>query len=173
MSRGHSRRRGAYFRGVSNDVSRDLRGCLSVSAKIDLTPHSLHHSACGIGGAPPSSCSHDDDDDDDRCDEAENAGTTSYVPLARASRRSPARLTLGPGSFTLVPTISLKLCVFKDFTTLYRWNARCTDVFEWHTCNARCNLKCCKRYIDNLSGRHGSFADRNHRDARSNYVVDD
>jgi len=82
MSWGHFRLCGGYFRGVSNNVSRDLRGCLSVSAKIDLTPHSLHHSAYSIGGASPSSC-HDDDDDnddgeDDRC-EAENAGTQHNV----------------------------------------------------------------------------------------------
>lgn len=80
MSWGHFRLCGGYFRGVSNDVSRDLRGCLSVSAKIDLTPHSLHHSAYGIGGASPSSCH--DDDDDDRCDEAENAGTQHNVVRA-------------------------------------------------------------------------------------------
>ncbi|EGI68769.1 hypothetical protein G5I_02549 [Acromyrmex echinatior] len=88
MSWRHFRLCGGYFRGVSNNVSRDLRGCLSVSAKIDLTPHSLHHSAYGIGGASPSSChddDHDDDDDgkddDDRCDEAENAGTQHNVDI--------------------------------------------------------------------------------------------
>ncbi|KAK9309884.1 hypothetical protein QLX08_000678 [Tetragonisca angustula] len=45
---------GGYFRGVrSNDVSRDLRGCLSVSTKIGLTPHSLHHSSEHRDSRPP------------------------------------------------------------------------------------------------------------------------
>lgn len=36
--------REGYFGGARlNRVSRDLRGCLSVSTKIGLTPHSLHH----------------------------------------------------------------------------------------------------------------------------------
>lgn len=38
--------REGYFGGARlNRVSRDLRGCLSVSTKIGLTPHSLHHRA--------------------------------------------------------------------------------------------------------------------------------
>lgn len=40
--------------------------------------------------------------------------TTFYVPLAQASRRSPARLTLGPERLTSVLIILLKLYVFKD-----------------------------------------------------------
>jgi len=141
MSRWQFRRRGGYFRWRSNDVSRDLRGCLSVSAKIDLTPHSLHHSAGGIECLPPSLALHPlffftfAHDDRARLRMlARNA--TSYVPLARR-RDAPARLTLSErGSLRVrVRGIALKLHAYLEgfYVTssfecgqraLYRRNAR-------------------------------------------------
>lgn len=140
------------FSWRSNDVPRDLRGCLSVSTKIDLTPHSLHHSAGGIG-APPSSCSHTATIGWPRM-LARNA--TSYVPLAER-RDAPARLTSAGGGYVRAHNF-IEAMHFKDFMAppwrqraLYRWNARRGQTRTWSkasdgifkrcSCTARRSLK--------------------------------
>lgn len=152
MSRGHFRRRGGYFRGVSNDVSRDLRGCLSVSAKIDLTPHSLHHSSPRHRWRSPFVVfTHmTTTTTTTAADEVENAGTQRDVvrAISPGVATLACQINLRPREgYTHVLTISLELCVFKDPMTLgdERFIAGMLDTnrramnntLEWYTWNAR------------------------------------